>query len=156
MISRISTHIHRPLSQVFQFVTRAENQSKWQAATVKNTQITPGEMRVGVQMRHTGKWLGRKYESIAQVIEYEPNRAWGYKSVSGPYDLVMRYRFETVKDGMRLAMEIEGNTKGFFGLGTLTEPLVGFFAHRMVQSDLVRLKQILEGDETQVAFMENT
>ena len=114
MKSRVSILIHRPITDIFQFVANVENQSKWQAATVKNTQITPGAMRVGAQMRHTGSWLGRNYESIAEVIEYEPDRLWGYKSLSGPYDLVLHYHFESVENGTRLTVDAEGDPKGFF------------------------------------------
>lgn len=96
MTYQVSTLIHRPLEEVFRFVTQVENQAKWQAATVENTQLTPGLMRVGAQMRHSGKWLGRTHQSVGQVEEYEPNQRWAYKSVSGPYDLAMHYRFEAV------------------------------------------------------------
>lgn len=141
---QVSTFISRPLTDVFQFTTNVENQSKWQAATVRNTQITPGAMGVGTQMRHTGKWLGRKYESVAEVIEYEPNRHWGYKSLSGPYDLVMHYHFEPVGDRTRLMMDVEGDTKGFFGFFKFLEPLVGRAAGNLLNNDLTRLKNVLE------------
>lgn len=140
----VSTNITRPLTDVFQFVTRFENQNRWQAATVRNNQITPGAMRVGVQGRHVGRWLGRSYESIAEVIEFEPQSLWGYRSVSGPYDLAMHYRFEPVEDGTRLSMTAEADAKGFFGIGKLTEPLVGILAKRLLQGDLERLKRVLE------------
>lgn len=124
MKSRVGIVIHRPLADVFRFVAKFENQSQWQSATIRNTQLTPGPMRVGVQNRHVGKWLGRNYESVGEVIEYEPNRRWGYKSLSGPYDLVMHYHFESVDNGARLTMDVEGDTKGFFGFFKFVEPLV--------------------------------
>ncbi len=144
MLYKVSTLINSPSAEVFQFVANVENQSKWQAATVKNTQITPGAMRVGTQMRHTGKWLGRSYESIAEVIEYEPDHQWGYKSVSGPYDLVMHYHFEPVENGTRLTMHVEGDTKGFFGFFKFVEPLVARAAKKLLNDDLARLKKVLE------------
>jgi hypothetical protein len=140
----VSTFISRPLTDVFQFTTNVENQSKWQAATVCTTQLTPGSMGVGTQMRHTGKWLGRNYESIGEVVEYEPNVQWGYKSLSGPYDLVMHYRFEPVEDGTRLTMDVEGDAKGFFGFSKFVEPLVGRMAEKTLNDDLTRLKSVLE------------
>src|SRR5213594_4026929 len=115
MIIHLSTLINRPLDEVFQFVTRFENQNQWQAATLQNNQVEPGVMRLGVHGRHIGKWLGRTYGSTAEVIAYEPSRLWGYQSISGPYDLRMLYHFEPVEGGTRLRMDIEGDTKGFFG-----------------------------------------
>jgi hypothetical protein len=147
MFIQISTYIQRPLNEVFAFVARFENQSQWQAATVQNNQIEPGSMRVGVHGKHIGRWLGRSYESTGEVIAFEPGRLWGYKSVSGPYDLSMIYHFAPADGGTRLSMDIEGNTKGFFGLGKLTEPLVRVMAKRTVQSDLMRLKRVLETEK---------
>jgi len=136
--------INKPLADVFQFVTRAENESKWQAATVDNQQLTPGPMGVGVTMRHTGKWLGRKYQSEGRVTAYEPNHTWAYESVSGPFDLAMHFRFDPAETGTRLTMEVEGDAKGFFGFFKWAEPLMASAARRMLEDDLVRLKRVLE------------
>ena len=144
MVSNVSTLIQRSLDEVIQFVAQVENQSKWQAATVHNTQVTPGPMRVGVQMRHTGKWLGRSYESVAEVIEYEPNRRWGYKSVSGPYDLVMHYHFEPAEAGTRLTMDVEADTKGFFGFFMFAEPLVRRAGEKLLRDDPARVISEIE------------
>jgi polyketide cyclase/dehydrase/lipid transport protein len=144
MIIHLNTLINRPLDEVFPFVARFENQSRWQAATVQNNQIEPGPMRVGVHGKHVGQWLGRNYESTGEVIAFEPERTWGYKSVSGPYDLSMLYHFQPEDGGTRLSMDIQGDTKGFFGLGRITEPLMKIMAKRMMQSDLARLKRVLE------------
>ncbi|MBX7237107.1 MAG: SRPBCC family protein [Caldilineales bacterium] len=146
MKSQVSTLIHRPLAEVFRFVANFENQSQWQAATIQNTQITPGPMRVGAQGRHVGKWLGRNYESIGEVVEYEPDREWGYKSVSGPYDLVMHYHFESVGDDTRLTMDVEGETKGFFGFFKFMEPLVARAGEKLLKDDLIRLKKVMENE----------
>ena len=146
----VSTTINRPLADVFQFVSNVENQSRWQAATVRNTQLTPGPLRVGTQMRHTGKWLGRNYESTAEVIEYEPNRKWGYRSVAGPYDLVMHYHFEPIENGTRLTMDVQGDAKGFFGFFKFVEPLVGRAAEKTLNDDLARLKTVLESEITPI------
>lgn len=145
---RVSILIHRPLSDVFQFVANVENQSEWQAATIHNTQVSPGAMQVGTQMRHTGRWLGRNYQSTGEVIEYEPNQKWGYKSVAGPYDLVMHYLFEPVGDDTRLTMDVEGDAKGFFGYFKFAEPLVARAGERLLNDDLARLKIVLESAET--------
>ncbi len=144
MKSRVSILIHRPLTDVFRFVANFENQSQWQKATIRNTQLTPGPMGVGVQGRHVGKWLGRNYESVGEVIEYEPGRQWGYKSLSGPYDLVMHYHFESVENGTRLTMDVEGDTKGFFGFFKFAEPLVARAGENLLNDDLARLKKVLE------------
>ena len=129
---------------MFDFVTHVENQSKWQGSTVRNTQLTPGPMRVGMHMQHVGKWLGRHYESIGEVIEYETGHLWGYKSVSGPYDLTMHYRFEPAGNDTRLSMDVQGDAKGFFGFFKFAEPLVTRTAEKTLNDDLATLKRLLE------------
>ena len=139
---QVSTVINRPLDEVFRFVTNVENQPRWQAASIENHLLTPGPMAVGAQIQHIGKWLGRRYESIGQVVEFEPDRRWAYKSLSGPYQLEMRYRFEPTAAGTRLTLTAEGGDLGFF---RLPGPLLRFFAQRVLQADLDRLKRVLEG-----------
>jgi hypothetical protein len=137
----ISTVISRPLPDVFQFVTNVESQPKWQAASVENRQLTSGPMAVGAQIQHVGKWLGRRYESLGQVVEFELDSRWAYKSLSGPYKLEMRYRFEPAAAGTRLTLTAGGGDLGFF---RLPAPLLRFFAQRVLQADLNRLKRVLE------------
>jgi uncharacterized protein YndB with AHSA1/START domain len=137
----VSTLINRPLAEVFQFVTNVENQPKWQAASVENRQLTPGPMAAGVTTQHVGKWLGRRYVSKGLVTEFEPNSRWAYKSLDGPYQLEMRYRFETEPGGTRLTMVADGKDAGFF---RLPAPLLRFFAQRVLQGDLDRLRKVME------------
>ncbi len=139
---KVSVDIARPVTDVFQFVTNVENQPKWQAASVENHQLTPGPMAVGTKIQHIGKWLGRRYESLGQVVDFEPDRRWAYKSLSGPYQLEMRYRFEPAAAGTRLTLTAQGGDRGFF---RLPAPLLRFFAQRVLQGDLDRLKRVLEG-----------
>lgn len=139
----VTTVIARPLPDVFQFVTNVENQPKWQAASVENHQLTPGPMAVGAKIQHIGKWLGRRYESIGQVVDFEPGSRWAYKSLSGPYQLEMRYHFEPAAAGTRLTLTAEGGDLGFF---RLPAPLLRYLAERVLQGDLTRLKKVLEAE----------
>ena len=139
----VSTLINRPIADVFQFVTNVTNQPKWQASSVENTQLTPGPMAVGVTIQHVGKWLGRRYVGTGQVTEFEPDKQWGYKTLGGPYQLEMHYRFEPAPSGTRLKMLVDGEDSGFF---RLPAPLLRFFAQRVLQGDLDRLKRVLEGN----------
>jgi hypothetical protein len=137
----VSTLINRPLAEVFQFVTNVANQPRWQSSSLENTQLTPGPMAAGVTTQHVGKWLGRRYVSKGLVTEFEPNSRWAYKSLDGPYQLEMRYRFETEPDGTRLTMVADGEDAGFF---RLPAPLLRFFAQRVLQGDLDRLRKVME------------
>ena len=144
----VSTLINRPLVEVFQFVTNVTNQPKWQSSAVENTQLTPGPMAVGVTIQHVGKWLGRRYVGTGQVTEFEPNSRWAYKTLDGPYQLEMHYHFEPAPSGTRLTMVADGEDSGFF---RLPAPLLRFFAQRVLQGDLDRLKKVLEGGRERAA-----
>jgi len=137
----VSTLINRPLADVFQFVTNVENQPKWQSSSLENTQLTPGPMAAGVTTQHVGKWLGRRYVSKGLVTAFEQNSRWAYKSLDGPYQLEMRYHFEAKPNGTLLTLVADGEDAGFF---RLPAPLLRFFAQRVLQGDLDRLKQVME------------
>ena len=87
----VSTVIGKPIAEVFAFVTNVENQARWPSATLENAQTTPGPMAAGTLMRHVGKWLGRRYETVARVTEYTPDRQWSYTTVSGPFRVAFQY-----------------------------------------------------------------
>ena len=144
MKSRVSTLIHRPLDEVFRFVANLEKLSGWQGSTAQMTQLTPGPMQVGVQLRRIAQGPGGRFESTGEVIEYEPNRQWGYKTTSSAYDWVMRFHLEPVGDDTRLTLEVGGDAKGFFALFNLVGPLVVWATEKGLKDDLARLKNVLE------------
>jgi hypothetical protein len=57
----------------------------------------------------------------ADVTEFDPNRGWGYKSISGPFASAARFNLEPVNGGTRVTISEEGKVGEFF---KLAEPVM--------------------------------
>jgi hypothetical protein len=98
----LNTNIYRPLQQVFTFVVTPENDFHWQYGTLLSEKISKGEMGVGSLFRVVGHCIGWRMESVSEVIEFELNKRYGFKSLSGPMDSYTLYTFESMKGGTRI------------------------------------------------------
>lgn len=141
MIFEVSTMIRQPIEKVFEYVTNVEHHAQWQTATLEDKILSEGPLGMGTTIHHVGKFLGRRIENTSEVTEYEPNTNFAYKTVSGSLPVEMRYRFESVEGGTRLTLTAGGETGRFF---KLAEPIVARSAKRLLDEDLIRLKNILE------------
>jgi hypothetical protein len=92
----LNTNIYRPLNQVFSFVATPENDFQWQYGTLTSTQISEGEIGIGMVFRSVGHFMGHRIESVYEVTEFEPNKSYGFKSRSGPMDSHTVYTFEVM------------------------------------------------------------
>jgi len=91
------THIHRPLQQVFRFVSSPENDFQWQYGTLNSAQVSPGEIGLGSVFRSVGHFMGHRIEIVYEVTEFESNIRYGFRSRSGPMDSHTLFTFELAK-----------------------------------------------------------
>lgn len=98
----LNTNIYRPLQQVFTFVATPENNFHWQYGTLTSAKISTGAMRVGMLFRTVGHFMGQRIETVHEVTEFEPNKRYGFKSLSGPIDSYTLYTFELIKGNTRV------------------------------------------------------
>src|SRR5512138_1786754 len=99
----LNTDIYRPLQQVFAFVATPENDFHWQYGTLTSDIISIGAMGIGTLFRVVGHLLGQRMESVYEITEFEPNKRYGFKSLSGPIDSYTLYRFEIIKGRTRIS-----------------------------------------------------
>lgn len=140
----LDTHIYRPLTQVFAFVATPENDFQWQYGTLASAQISGGEIGLGTIFRVVGNLLGRRMETMYEVTVFEPNKRYGFKSVSGPVDLYTLYSFETSQGGTKVTLSTETNPKELFKPNSAI--LVKQFK-KQHKENLAMLKSILESQE---------
>jgi|ERR1041385_3366512 hypothetical protein len=137
----LNTRIYRPLIQVFAFVAAPENDFQWQYGTLASAQISHGEMGLGTLFRVMGNLLGQRIETVYEVTVFEPNKRYGFKSVSGPVDLYVLYTFEISQGGTMVALSVETDPE------TLSRPnsaMVVKQFKKQQRENLAMLKSILE------------
>jgi hypothetical protein len=79
---------------VFEFISTSENDFQWQYGTLESARISTGDPKVGASFRSIGHVMGRRLVGTFEITEYEPNRSYGYKSLSGPLESETLYTFE--------------------------------------------------------------
>jgi uncharacterized membrane protein len=88
-----------------------------------------------------GQGLGKRIETNCEITEYEPNKKWCYRILSGPVGGTGCTIFEPVAGGTKVTIVSETDLNGFF---KLAEAVVARMASRQVKADLRNLKDILE------------
>jgi hypothetical protein len=141
------TDIYRPLAQVFAFVTTPENDFHWQYGTLMSAKMSGGAMGVGTLFRVVGHLMGRRVESVYEVTEFESNKRYGFKSLSGLMDLCTLYTFELMKGSTRVSHSIQiSAVEAFRSNPTTAERRV----KKEYRENLTLLKEILESSRVEL------
>jgi uncharacterized membrane protein len=133
--------INRPVEAVWAYMSDFANLPQWNTGTIETRLISEPPVRKGSTYIWVGQFLGRRMEVTSEVTEFEPNRAWAYKSISGPFASTARYSLEPVNGGTRVTISAEGDVGGFF---KLAEPVMAAMTKRQLEGTLANLKDILE------------
>jgi uncharacterized protein YndB with AHSA1/START domain len=134
-----TVEIDRPPAEVFDYMMDMENLPEWQSSAIEAH--WEGERAAGSRIKEVRKFLGRRIESELEVTEYEPNRRFCLKTLSGPVLFSVEHTFEATTGGTRITFVGEGNPGGFF---KLAEPMVARAAERQFKGDFATLKDLLE------------
>ena len=138
----LNTCIYRPLKQVFNFVTTPENDFQWQYGTLASAQISNGKMGVGSLFRTVEHFVGHRIESVYEVTEFEPDKRYGFKSLSGPMDLHTLYTFEVTGGSTKINISTRVSPGDLFKTGNVT---VEKKVKKQYRENLALLKGLLEG-----------
>lgn len=105
--------------------------------------VTPGQLALGSQVRRIGSFTGRPIVWLMRVDRFEPARLVAMHALESPFPMDVDYRLEPLDGGSRTraSINVRGEARGMYGL---PGPLLGPLVRRSVQSDLKRLKAIVE------------
>jgi len=136
-----STMIYRPVKQIFDFMSTPENDFQWQYGTLTSARLAEDANNKGTFFRSIGHLMGRRVESTYQVTEYEPNRKYGFKSISGPLHSQTSYTFELANGSTRINISTQANVVNFF---QVNEGILEKKMKKQLKEDLAMLKDLLE------------
>ena len=145
--------VHRPIGQVFDFVSTPENDFQWQYGTLAAARISEGVVKRGTSFRSIGHLMGHRVQSTFEVTEYEPNRKYGFKSLSGPLQSRTSYTFEMDKDSTQITLSIQVTLINFFQVnqGVLEKNM-----RKQLGENLAMLKDLLEEQQFLPVFETNS
>ena len=135
----ISTHINRPVAEVFKYLADPTKLPEWNSVV---EEATPSEtpVRVGTKIQTRARFLGRKIDSPTVVSEYELNQRYANKSEK-PFPLTITNTFEAEGGGTKVVAIFDGEPGGFFKVG---EPILARIAKKQFQAQLETAKELLE------------
>jgi uncharacterized protein YndB with AHSA1/START domain len=146
MIS-VSTHIARPIEDVFAYVTDLRTEPLWDSAVRVAEVESGGPLRVGARVHNVRSVMGRAVETFNEITAYEPPRAFGFHG-DVPFPVRGGYRFTPEGSGTRIEFYSEAELRGVLGL--LAPLTTRVFAAQM-RARFVTLKALLEASEPATA-----
>jgi hypothetical protein len=141
--------IYRPVKQVFDFVSTSENDFEWQYGTLLTATLSEGASNIGTIFRSIGHLMGRRNLSTFEVTEYEPNKKYGFMSLSGPLQSQTSYTFEMVNGGTKINISTQANVVNFF---QINEGILEKSFKKQLKENLALLKYLLEAKQISPAF----
>lgn len=140
----MSTKIRMPIEQVFDFVSTPENDFQWQSGTLATARISEGISDIGTSFRSIGHLMGRRVQSTFAVTEYKPNRKYGFKSLSGPWQLYTSYTFEMDNGSTLINISTQVTLINFF---QVNQRVLEKNMKKQLEENIAVLKEILEGTQ---------
>jgi hypothetical protein len=136
-----SAFIARPVHDVFDFVTRVENDLAWQPEIEQVTVTSTGPLRAGSTFREVRTTLGQRFVWDMLITTLEPDRRICIESVSGATPYRGCREFVTVPGGTRVTETSEAWLPSWL---RPFQPLLGRAARAPVARAYARLAAILE------------
>ena len=102
-----SISIGKPVEKVFEFLTNLENQ-KALNSTITDVTVS-GPVAVGTRFTVKGTVMGREFSSNNEVVELEPNKKLGIKTLAPPpaSDVTNTYTLESEGSGTNLHLSMD-------------------------------------------------
>ena len=114
--------IERPIKQVFDFISTPENDAQWQYGTLATARLPKASGSLQTFFRSIGHLMGRRNLGTFEVTEYEPNKNYGFKSLTGPVHSKTSYSLESMNDWTQIHISILVSVPNFF---QITEEAAG-------------------------------
>jgi carbon monoxide dehydrogenase subunit G len=135
--------VARPAEEVFDFVIRPENLPVWDSSILRAEQEGVDPYGMGTRTRGTSKIMGRNFDWVSEVTEFDRPRRVVNRSVEGSVDFTITESVEPEGDGCRLTYRIDA-ASGLGGVfGRLADGFVTRSQARTVRANLETLADLL-------------
>ena len=142
-----SITIDRPPEAVWEFLTTTDNIPAFESQLTGIEQITEGDVGMGTRWRGATNVLGRSFEWVTEIVEFDPPRRSRTASVEGKLPFEISYTLTPSDGGTSFTYRIEAES-GLGGIfGKLGDPLVTRAQVRTVRTNLANLKELLEAGD---------
>lgn len=126
--SRAGVVIHRPVADVFRFVAEEffDRARQWNTQVLEVRKTSDGPVRVGTRGSVAGLGTAARTESSLEVLEYQPNHVFSYRSETLPAGAtslrgttpllthsVMAFRFESAGSNTAVTISLETDLTGY-------------------------------------------
>jgi len=132
--------IHKPVEEVFAFVTAGGNYTKFQPGVTEVIDHGPRNT-VGSTYTEVRQFMGQELRTTMEITAFEPNVRWAGKVVKGPVFYEMTVTYEASNGGTKYTTKLVGDPKGFF---KLAEGMVAKQLEKTMTESLQMLKDQLE------------
>jgi len=136
-----STHIYQPIKRVFEFISNPENDFQWQYGTLSSTRVSKSIAELGACFQTIGNFMGHRIQSTFEVTEYDPNKKYGFKSLTGPLQSFTTYTFALASGYTQINLLTQANVVNFI---ELNENILEKKLKKQLKENLAMLKSILE------------
>lgn len=140
---RASVDIARPIDEVFAYMTRLAELPRWLHGVKEVKPLSPDPTAIGSRVRHTNEFMGKRFQSVFEVLEWRDMECTVFEVISGPLRGTSTQRFETIgAAATRVTIEVVGDGTGPLKLGNFIAKRA---AQRQVDRSLDNVKALLEG-----------
>jgi uncharacterized membrane protein len=136
-----TVRIYRPIQQVFEFISTTENDFQWQYGTLESARVPAGAVGVGAYFRSIGHVMGRRLLGTFEITDYEANRKYGFRSLSGPLESQTLYTFEIANGSTTIYVSTQVRVADSF---EVHEKVFEKQLRKQLRENLTLLKGLLE------------
>lgn len=140
--AKISIVVERPVEEVFTYVVDRDNLNEWVPVILDSWPVSGNYPEVGSTYMVKARFMGNTMEIPSEVVGYESNRLFAYKSY-GFLTYVDTMTFQETSAGTLVTEHLDMKSEGRFS--RLLDPLKLIISKRSHQKNQQLLKAILEG-----------
>jgi len=128
--------IPAPRDRVAAFASDPANDTAWIGGIKRVKVLTEGEIGVGTRVERTASFMGRSFDYVLEVEDYEPGRRLAMRSVKAPFPMTVAYEFEDAGERTLARVRVGGNPGRVY---SIAGPLMDAAVRRNLAADLKRL-----------------